>query len=177
MQRRTLLKYMGAMTSMALGPGISFGDTIQTATPPYAVLEGVFFNQLGFQPARKKIATLVTPANVAEEAKSFRVRVDGTGAVVFEGTLSAATADEASGDTVHQADFSALNIPGMYRLEIDGATSDRFPVRDDVYANALRLTMRAFYGQRCGCQVDLGNGYKHAACHSNGAYHASTGKS
>jgi endoglucanase len=168
---------MGAMTSMALGPGISFGDTIQTATPPGVVLEGVFFNQLGFQPARKKVATLATPASVSEEAKSFRVRVDGTGAVVFEGKLSPATADEASGDTVHQADFSALNTPGMYRLEIDGASSDRFPVRDDVYANALRLTMRAFYGQRCGCQVDLGNGYKHAACHANGAYHASTGKS
>src|SRR5271155_4096440 len=113
MQRRTLLKYMGAMTSMALGPGISFGDSFQTATPPAGVvLEGVFFNQLGFQPAREKIATLVPPASVAEEAKSFRVRVDGTGAVIFEGKLSPATADEASGDIVHQADFSMLNTPG-----------------------------------------------------------------
>jgi len=39
--------------------------------------------------------------------------------------------------------------------------------------------MRAFYGQRCGTAVDLGPefpGYKHAACHLNGAFHASSGK-
>ena len=44
-------------------------------------------------------------------------------------------------------------------------------------AIALRLAMRSYYGQRCGCAVDLGNGYKHAACHPAGAYHASSGKS
>ncbi len=145
--------------------------------PPSAVLDGVFFNQLGFQPARTKVATLAVPAASAEEEKSFRVRVDGTGHVVFEGKLSAATVDQASGDTVRQADLSAVKTPGTYRIEVDGATSDRFPVRNDVYANALRLAMRAFYGQRCGCKVDLGNGYKHAACHADGAYHASSGKS
>src|SRR6185295_11851151 len=39
---------------------------------------------------------------------------------------------------------------------------------------------RAFYGQRCGTAVDLGpefKGYKHAACHLNGAYHSTSGKS
>jgi endoglucanase len=145
--------------------------------PTSAVLQGVFFNQLGFQPARTKIATLALPTTSAEEERSFRVRADGTGHVVFEGKLSPAMTDEASGDTVRQADLSAVKAPGTYRIEVDGATSDRFPIRNDVYANALRLAMRAFYGQRCGCKVDLGNGYKHAACHADGAYHASTGKS
>ena len=41
------------------------------------------------------------------------------------------------------------------------------------------LAMRSYYGQRCGTAVDLGPefpGYKHAACHLEGAYHASSGK-
>ena len=180
MKRRTLLKYMGAATTVALGPGKVFGEPVQNASPqppPSTVLDGVFFNQLGFQPARTKVATLVVPSTGAEEEKLFRVRVDGTGHVVFEGKLSPATVDEASGDTVRLADLSAVKTPRTYRIEVDGATSDRFPVRNDVYANALRLAMRAFYGQRCGCKVDLGNGYKHAACHADGAYHASSGKS
>ena len=37
--------------------------------------------------------------------------------------------------------------------------------------------MRGFYGQRCGCAVDLGDGYKHPACHGDGAFHVSSGKS
>jgi endoglucanase len=39
--------------------------------------------------------------------------------------------------------------------------------------------MRSFYGQRCGTAVDLGPefpGFKHDACHLNGAYHSSSGK-
>jgi endoglucanase len=40
--------------------------------------------------------------------------------------------------------------------------------------------MRSFYGQRCGTAVDLGPefpGYKHDACHTENAYHATSGKS
>jgi endoglucanase len=39
--------------------------------------------------------------------------------------------------------------------------------------------MRSYYGQRCGIAVDLGPefpGYKHPACHLEGAYHPSSGK-
>jgi len=45
-----------------------------------------------------------------------------------------------------------------------------------VYRDPLRLTMRAFYGQRCGCAVDLGGGYAHPACHMAGAFHPSSGR-
>ena len=31
--------------------------------------------------------------------------------------------------------------------------------------------------RRCGCAVDLGDGYQHPACHMEGAYGSSTGKS
>jgi endoglucanase len=46
----------------------------------------------------------------------------------------------------------------------------------DAYRHALWLTMRAFYGQRCGCDVNLGGGYAYSKCHLHDAFHASSGK-
>ena len=36
--------------------------------------------------------------------------------------------------------------------------------------------MRAFYGQRCGCKVDLGDGYKHRKCHHKAEFSPSSGR-
>lgn len=84
--------------------------------------------------------------------------------------------DAASGDTVARAEFSALRTPGTYRIWSNGAFSDPFTIAEDAYAAGLRLTMRGYYGQRCGCKVDLGDGYKHDACHVDGAFHATSGR-
>jgi endoglucanase len=148
---------------MSLSRGFSLAET----RPP----QGVYFNQLGFQPTRTKIATIVSSSETI-----FRIHDDVTGKVAFKGNLTPPVKDEASGDTVRLADFSALRTSGVYRFEIGNALSAPFPIRDDVYANALYLTMRSYYGQRCGCAVDLGGGYRHAACHLDGAYHVSSGK-
>ena len=94
---------------------------------------------------------------------------------LFEGHVSAPSVDAASGDTIAVADFSAFTTPGTYQLEVDGTLSDPFTIAPTVYANALRLTMRGYYGQRCGCSVDLGNGYKHPACHLDGAFDPTSG--
>jgi endoglucanase len=172
MKRRSLLKYVAATLAATLGRRFSSAASSQLPSPNAAPpLHGIYFNQLGFQPSAAKIATVVNSSETA-----FRVRNDVNGKVVFKGQLTAPTVDEASGDTVCQADFSALKKHGTYRIEIGNASSGPFPVREDVYVQALYLTMRGFYGQRCGCAVDLGGGYKHAACHTDGAYHASSGK-
>jgi endoglucanase len=134
----------------------------------------IALNQVGFRPKHAKRAAVVleSPAGA-----SFRV-VDTTGgAVRHEGKLSEAAQDTASGDLVAWADFSSLSAPGTYRVEVCGRQSDTFVVAEDAYAAALRLTMRSYYGQRCGCKVDLGGGYQHDACHLDGAYHASSGRS
>jgi endoglucanase len=55
-----------------------------------------------------------------------------------------------------------------------------FAIGPDVYARAWYLAMRSYYGQRCGTAVDLGSefpGFQHEACHLEGAWHASSGKS
>src|SRR5206468_5990679 len=103
------------------------------------------------------------------------------GAGVLRGALGAAIVDADSGDRVRAADFSSLTAPGIYVLDVEGVgRSWPFTIGADVYRRAYYLAARSYYGQRCGTAVDLGPefpGYKHAACHQTGAYHASSGKS
>jgi endoglucanase len=170
MDRRELLKCLGA-ASVAFTPwAIPPGGCSQPETSGV----GIFLNQVGYLPAAEKRATVrLTDAN----ERGFRVRSNADHSVAFHGKLGPTVADEASGDQICLADFSSLRIPGKYQIEIAGLVSDPISVSADAYASALRLTMRAFYGQRCGCAVDLGGGYKHPVCHTDGAFHASSGKS
>ena len=147
-------------------------------------IEIIAFNQIGFLPRGNKIATVHLQD---ERDTSFQVvRADffgsaqhSTGKIeqsAFHGSLTAPTLDEASGNLVSRADFSSLKTPGSYCLVSQGKRSQPFVIGNGVYRDALRLSMRAFYGQRCGCAVDLGDGYRHAACHRSGAYHPSSGR-
>ena len=134
--------------------------------------DGIRVNQIGYLPHRPKVASVSVPA------QSFRVRSLATNAVVLQAGLCAPHADPASGDTIRQADFSAVRTPGTYRIELNtGAQGDPFRVGSDVYADALRLTMRSFYGQRCGCEVHLDPQHSHPNCHIESAFHPSSGKS
>jgi endoglucanase len=132
---------------------------------------GIYLNQIGFLPDSPKVAT------VSARANSFLVRSLKGDSIAFRSTLSAQRLDDASGDTVRFANFSHVKAPGEYRLELDtGVSSDSFPIRNDAYDDALLLTMRSFYGQRCGFDVNLGGGYAHPKCHKEAAFHASSGK-
>ncbi len=134
-------------------------------------------NQAGYLPDAPKVA-LVVAANPAE---AFTVNRASDGRVVFRGELAAPVQDADSGDRVQAADFSALRERGRYYLDVPGAgRSWEFAIAPDVFSRVFYLAMRSFYGQRCGAAVDLGGefpGYKYEACHLEGAYHASSGKS
>src|ERR1035437_4736416 len=144
---------------------------MDTAWDAVASVGGIRVNQIGYLPGRPKVASVSVPA------RSFRVRSLVTNAVVLQAGLTAPHADPASGDTIRRADFSALRTPGKYRIELDtGTQGDPFRVGHDVYAQALELTMRSFYGQRCGCKVDLDAQHAHPACHMESAFHPSSGK-
>jgi endoglucanase len=113
-------------------------------------------------------------------ATGFRIRRTSDQAVVFEGALGPPVDDADSGDRVRAADFSALVAPGEYRVEVGDRRSWPFRVADDVYERVLQLTMRAYYGQRCGTAVDLAPwfpGYRHGVCHRAGGWHVSSGRS
>jgi endoglucanase len=137
--------------------------------PPPAI----YLNQVGYLPTAPKIASI---ANLPDDsAQSFRL-LTVSNAEAFNGTLLPGQTDSASGDLVRLADFTSVTASGQYRLVVGDLTSDLFPIGPEVYRHALYLATRAFYGQRCGCKVDLGDGYKHPLCHKDGAYHSTSGR-
>jgi endoglucanase len=175
--RRSFLKTLGATAAAATLPqhlrALAQAPLSSTyAAPP------ILLNQLGYLPSQTKQATILS-ASLANQPgpppASFRV-LSQDGSSVFEGRLSTATLDTASGDTTALADFSVVTAPGTYRLEVAATLSDPFTIAPTVYADALRLTTRAYYGQRCGCAVDLGDGYKHPPCHLDGAFDPTSGR-
>jgi len=135
---------------------------------------GIKLDQVGYAADAPKVALVSVPG------RTFQVKRASDNIVVFEGSLSAGVTDENSGDVVQAADFSAVRTAGAYYVEVPGTgRSWTFSIAPDVFARTYYLAMRAFYGQRCGTAVDLGPEfptYKHAACHLEGSFHASSGK-
>jgi endoglucanase len=133
-------------------------------------------SQAGYPSRGRKLAFVTAKS----PASRFAVVRAGDGAHVLEGRLSEPAADADSGDRIQVADLSSLDRPGTYVLDVAGVgRSFPFAVGDGAFARPLYLAMRSFYGQRCGTAVDLGAGfpgYRYAACHREGAWHASSGK-
>ena len=169
MQRRSLLKLL-SLTALDRPALALLRTTAPNASPSSP---RIALNQVGYLPQQPKLATITG----ATADASFAVRSASTSSVVLRGTLSAPQHDAASGDVTQLADLSALTTPGRYILESAGHRSAPFTIAPDVYAATLRTSMRAFYGQRCGCAVNLGDGYAHPACHSAGNFHPSSGRS
>lgn len=142
-----------------------------------APTSGIKVDQVGYLPTAPKVAMVAARTATG----TFVVRRFGEGEVVFRGKLSAPAADASSGDSVQTADFSSLKKEGRFYLEVPGVgVSWPFAIAPDAYSRAFYLAMRSFYGQRCGAAVDLGPefpGYKHDACHTENAYHATSGRS
>jgi endoglucanase len=143
------------------------------AAPPTTAIK---VDQVGYLPSAAKLAMVVSTAATGD----FTVRGSADGAVAFHGSLSTPARDEDSGDDVRIADFTRLQRPGSYYVDVAGVgRSFGFAIGADVYRRTWYLAMRSYYGQRCGVAVDLGRefpGYKYDACHLQGAYHPSSGR-
>lgn len=165
------------MPSVAHSLALSLACLLLPAHAAERPVISIKVDQVGYLPAAPKIAFVAGKTTLAD----FTVRVSGNDAVVLRGKLAAPAEDPDSGDRVQLADFSSLTKPGGYYLDVPGlGRSWNFAIAPDVYARTFYLAMRSYYGQRCGTAVDLGPefpGYTHAACHLDGAYHASSGQS
>lgn len=143
------------------------------AAPPSVDIK---VDQAGYLISMPKIALIVSN----HAAREFTVRRADDQSVAVSGMLSDAVADPDSGDRVQVADFTKVERAGKYYLEVpEVGRSWTFSIGPDVYKRVYYLAMRSYYGQRCGIAVDLGPefpGYRHVACHLEGAYHASSGK-
>jgi len=165
---RLALILAGSLVPSASG----FAET-PAAAPPTTDIK---LSQIGYPTRGSKLAFVVAKAPAA----SFSVVRTADGAPVLTGRLAEPAADADSGDRLRTADFSSLDQPGRYVLDVPGVgRSFEFSIGGDVFARPLYLAMRSFYGQRCGTAVDLGPefpGYRYPACHREGAWHASSGK-
>ncbi len=123
-------------------------------------------NSVGYLPARAKLASYVG------DETSFRVLAKD-GKVAFKGRATTEVSARDSGERVRIADFSELEEPGEYHIEVPGVgRSPDFRIGDDVFHDPLVASMLALYGQRCGTAVELQWGeatFKHAACHQKEA--------
>ena len=179
MERREFLERLGFVAGgIALLPEPVLralaSELPQATLADKAYPAAINLNQVGYLPSARKVASIANAPTGGSPA--FRVVSMPSASEVFSGTCSDAKLDEASGDTIALADLSEVAKPGTYRVEAAGMTSDPFTIAPDIYRRSLYLTARSFYGQRCGCEVDLGDGYKHPACHADGAYHSTSGK-
>jgi len=120
-----------------------------TATPPEAPA-AIHVNQVGFVPGAAKWAVVERAAGTA-----FSVVDSLSGREVLRGTLGEATSWEPAQEVVRLADFSALTMPGEYRLRVDGlADSPRFKVAQDAYAALNAAAIKAFYFNRAGIALE-----------------------
>ncbi|MCY0875599.1 MAG: glycoside hydrolase family 9 protein [Firmicutes bacterium] len=122
----------------------------------------IHIDQIGYAPSKPKFFLS------AKEADHFTVVDLATDQPVYTGTLSGPKEDVASGDTVYRGDFSSLRDPGSYKIKLSsGETSSPFTIASDVHQSAADAMLKAFYFQRCGCDLEPEHAgpYAHKACH------------
>ena len=120
-----------------------------SASPSSAQASGqIRLNQVGFYPDGPKRAVVV-----GTDATTFEVhRSDGTTALA--GALSDARRWSPSGETVRQADFSAVTEPGTYTVVVPGiGASVAFEVEAHALAGVARASLKAFYFQRASAAL------------------------
>jgi endoglucanase len=126
-------------------------------------------NQVGYTPSEKKIF-LYTTTTKSLEGKGFQV-IRASDGKVFKGRLSKSTVDKDSGDRNYNGDFSFLTEPGKYTIKINSDESYPFEITDQKYHDLFYITMRSYYLQRCGMEInDTISGVSHAACHLDDSY-------
>ena len=136
----------------------------------------IHVDQVGYPPQSRKLAIVDAP----DATSRFTVHRLPGGEAILHGNLGPPVEAPHAGRVVRHADFSAVTTPGRYVLRVSGVEpSFAFEIGNEPWSALLRLTLRSFYGQRCGAAVDLGPddpSYAHPACHLTEAYHTSSGR-
>ena len=89
---------------------------------------------------------------------------------VFQSTTTAAKYDEASGAIVSTADFSSYRTPGTYYIAFENEDkSYPFIIGNEVYHDAQRALLKAFYYLRCGVELEeqYAGVWSHGRCHTS----------
>ncbi|HEX5099413.1 MAG TPA: glycoside hydrolase family 9 protein [Polyangiaceae bacterium] len=138
-----------------------------TCTVPTKLQQLVRVSTVGFVPGSPKRATYAGPAS------TFVIHSADDGSIVFPtapGAVGPAVNASDSGEAeTHAVDFSDLNVPGEYYIEVQNVgLSSTFRIGDDVFVEPFQASMLGMYGWRCGSAVSFdwqGLTFGHGACH------------
>jgi endoglucanase len=153
---------------------------------------GIHVNQAGYLPDAAKFAYITqfvggrnggkdkADVDFAVHGGTFRVISVETGQAVHSGNLALsavcakdgnAVPDPLSESRVWEADFSALQTPGTYRVHLPGVgVSYPFRIASNVFNEAAGVLFRGMYHQRCGTALtEEWTRHTHPACHLDDA--------
>ncbi|WP_221074980.1 glycoside hydrolase family 9 protein [Agarivorans aestuarii] len=113
-------------------------------------IPNIRLNQIGFYPKAEKIAVI---SSEEQQPRVWRVK-DAEGNHLLTGKTKVFGMNAASGETVHQADFSALTTKhDNLVLDVDGQTSHPFKIADDIYRELKHDALAYFYQNRSGVEI------------------------
>ncbi|HEY4016846.1 MAG TPA: glycoside hydrolase family 9 protein [Polyangiaceae bacterium] len=120
------------------------------APPP--PIPDILVNQVGYPPGLGEIAILKSDA---KEPVSWEL-IDATGHAVASGTSKPRGLDPASGDHVHEVDFSSFTRAGSgYVVRAASASSHPFDIGANVYGKLAIDALRYFYHSRSGTPIAM----------------------
>jgi len=145
--------------NISLNPGAPFSGTVTidsitfakaTVIPEQSIDKYVTLNQIGFLPDAKKIA-IVNGSN----QDAFTIVKNNGLEVVYSGKLSNGKYWDLSDETVKQAIFTDFTTEGTYMVHIpDVGYSNPFEIKNAVYDDLLKSSIKAFYYQRCSSPIE-----------------------
>ncbi len=105
-------------------------------------------NQVGFLPRDFKTAVVFSEKPIA--GKNFSIVNIFNGRTAFSGRLQDSTYVYDKFKYCYVIDFSKLEKPGKYLIDVDGTKSYPFKINNTVYNNVVDSLMMFFREQRCG---------------------------
>lgn len=115
--------------------------------------DAIRLNQVGFYAAAPKVAVIA-----AEAGGTFEVKEAKSGKTVLKGKLGEVRTSQHSGKHTRLADFSKLQKPGAYVIEIAGlGKSAVFSIGDRVHRSVAEAALKGYYYQRAS--IDLPEKY------------------
>jgi endoglucanase len=146
---------------------IALSLTLASARADDEATTKIRLDTVGYLPGHAK------KASIAAECRTFAV-LDAKGNRVLEGNVTGPVTNEDTKEQLRLADFSRLEAPGLYVLEVPGVgRSATFRVGADAYREAFVTVTRAMYLWRCGAAVKGSHQrdvFAHEACHGDDAW-------
>lgn len=119
-------------------------------------------NQAGYAPDRTKQAVVLSDTDL--QGQSWTLSAEGASTPSLQGILPAArTADDVyfAQAFSHLLDFSALQIPGTYTLQVAGAPSQKLKILDDPYSVFATQALMHLRAMRSGSAAARLHGASH----------------